>query len=90
MRKTFFTLLTLLLSFTAASPQLRTQDSGAAGITVAQQTPGVLKGKTASRIAMDADEKIMGYYDSDLIGENALGLSADCKAKAAVEFTLPR
>lgn len=91
MRKTLFTLLALLLSFTAASPQLRPQDSGAAGITVAQQSPGMLKsamtGKTASRIAMDADERIMGYYDSDLIGENALGFGVDCKAKAAVEFT---
>lgn len=40
-----------------------------------------------NRIAMDADERIMGFYDSDEIGKNALGLNGSGQFKAGVDFS---
>lgn len=61
-------------------------------ITVTRQHTAVINKHMApamgpNRIAMDADERIMGFYDSDAIGENPLGLNTSGQFKAGVEFT---
>lgn len=89
MRKTFFTLIALLLSLTTVNAQMLTPDGS---ITVTRQRTAVINKHMApamgpNRIAMDADERIMGYYDSDEMGENALGLNGSGQFKAGVEFT---
>lgn len=89
MRKTFFTLIALLLSLTTVNAQMLTPDGS---ITVTKQHTAVINKHMApamgpNRIAMDADERIMGYYDSDEMGENALGLNGSGQFKAGVEFT---
>lgn len=89
MRKTFFTLIALLLSLTTVNAQMLTPDGS---ITVTRQHTAVINKHMApamgpNRIAMDADERIMGYYDSDEMGENALGLNGSGQFKAGVEFT---
>lgn len=89
MRKTFFTLIALLLSLTTVNAQMLTPDGS---ITVTRQHTAVINKHMApamgpNRIAMDADERIMGFYDSDAIGENPLGLNTSGQFKAGVEFT---
>lgn len=89
MRKTFFTLIALLLSLTTVNAQMLTPDGS---ITVTKQHTAVINKHMApamgpNRIAMDADERIMGFYDSDEIGENALGLNGSGQFKAGVEFS---
>lgn len=89
MRKTFFTLIALLLSLTTVNAQMLTPDGS---ITVTRQRTAVINKHMApamgpNRIAMDADERIMGFYDSDAIGENPLGLNTSGQFKAGVEFT---
>lgn len=89
MRKTFFTLIALLLSLTTVNAQMLTPDGS---ITVTKQRTAVINKHMApamgpNRIAMDADERIMGFYDSDAIGENPLGLNTSGQFKAGVEFT---
>lgn len=89
MRKTFFTLIALLLSLTTVNAQMLTPDGS---ITVTKQRTAVINKHMApamgpNRIAMDADERIMGYYDSDEMGTNALGLNGSGQFKAGVEFT---
>lgn len=89
MRKTFFTLIALLLSLTTVNAQMLTPDGS---ITVTKQHTAVINKHMApamgpNRIAMDADERIMGFYDSDAIGENPLGLNTSGQFKAGVEFT---
>ena len=89
MRKTFFTLIALLLSLTTVNAQMLTPDGS---ITVTRQHTAVINKHMApamgpNRIAMDADERIMGYYDSDEMGTNALGLNGSGQFKAGVEFT---
>ena len=89
MRKTFFTLIALLLSLTTVNAQMLTPDGS---ITVTRQHTAVINKHMApamgpNRIAMDADERIMGFYDSDEIGENALGLNGSGQFKAGVEFS---
>lgn len=89
MRKTFFTLIALLLSLTTVNAQMLTPDGS---ITVTRQRTAVINKHMApamgpNRIAMDADERIMGYYDSDEMGENALGRNGSGQFKAGVEFT---
>lgn len=89
MRKTFFTLIALLLSLTTVNAQMLTPDGS---ITVTRQRTAVINKHMApamgpNRIAMDADERIMGFYDSDEMGENALGLNGSGQFKAGVEFT---
>lgn len=87
MRKTFFTLIALLLSLTTVNAQMLTPDGS---ITVTKQRTAVINKHMApamgpNRIAMDADERIMGYYDSDEMGTNALGLNGSGQFKAGVE-----
>lgn len=89
MRKTFFTLIALLMSLTTVNAQMLTPDGS---ITVTRQRTAVINKHMApamgpNRIAMDADERIMGFYDSDEIGKNALGLNGSGQFKAGVEFT---
>lgn len=89
MRKTFFTLIALLLSLTTVNAQMLTPDGS---IKVTRQHTAVINKHMApamgpNRIAMDADERIMGYYESDEIGENPLGLNGSGQFKAGVEFT---
>ena len=89
MRKTFFTLIALLLSLTTVNAQMLTPDGS---ITVTRQHTAVINKHMApamgpNRIAMDADERIMGYYDSDEIGKNALGLNGSGQFKAGVDFS---
>lgn len=89
MRKTFFTLIALLLSLTTVNAQMLTPDGS---ITVTRQRTAVINKHMApamgpNRIAMDADERIMGFYESDEIGENPLGLNTSGQFKAGVEFT---
>lgn len=89
MRKTFFTLIALLLSLTTVNAQMLTPDGS---ITVTRQHTAVINKHMApamgpNRIAMDADERIMGFYESDEIGENPLGLNGSGQFKAGVEFT---
>lgn len=89
MRKTFFTLIALLLSLTTVNAQMLTPDGS---ITVTKQRTAVINKHMApamgpNRIAMDADERIMGFYDSDEIGKNALGLNGSGQFKAGVDFS---
>lgn len=89
MRKTFFTLIALLLSLTTVNAQMLTPDGS---ITVTKQHTAVINKHMApamgpNRIAMDADERIMGFYDSDEIGKNALGLNGSGQFKAGVDFS---
>ena len=89
MRKNIFTLIALLLSLTTVNAQMLTPDGS---ITVTRQHTAVINKHMApamgpNRIAMDADERIMGFYDSDEMGENALGLNGSGQFKAGVEFT---
>lgn len=89
MKKTLFTLIALLLSLTTVNAQMLTPDGS---ITVTKQrTAGMNKSMAPAmgpnRIAMDPDERIMGYYDSDDIGGNALGLNTSGQFKAGVELT---
>lgn len=89
MRKTFFTLIALLLSLTTVNAQMLTPDGS---ITVTKQRTAVINKHMApamgpNRIAMDADERIMGFYDSDEIGANPLGLNTSGNFKAGVELT---
>lgn len=89
MRKTFFTLIALLLSLTTVNAQMLTPDGS---ITVTRQHTAVINKHMApamgpNRIAMDADERIMGFYDSDEIGKNALGLNGSGQFKAGVDFS---
>lgn len=61
-------------------------------ITVTRQHTAVINKHMApamgpNRIAMDADERIMGFYDSDEIGKNALGLNGSGQFKAGVDFS---
>lgn len=84
----------LLLSFTAVNAQLHTLDGKASNLMQKQSRQGLLKmpGKTtgsASKIAMDPDEKIMGFYNSDEIGTNPVGLRTDypIQLKAGAEFS---
>lgn len=86
MRKTFFTLIALLLSLTTVNAQMLTPDGS---ITVTRQRTAVINKHMApamgpNRIAMDADERIMGFYDSDAIGENPLGLNTRASLKPAL------
>ena len=62
MRKTFFTLIALLMSLTTVNAQMLTPDGS---ITVTRQRTAVINKHMApamgpNRIAMDADERIMG------------------------------
>lgn len=85
MRKTFITLIALLLSLTTVNAQMLTPDGS---ITVTRQHTAVINKHMApamgpNRIAMDADERIMGFYESDEIGENPLGLTPAASLRQA-------
>lgn len=84
MKKTFVSLLVLLMAFTTSNAQIRNAQADMQSISVTQaQDPA----KAPNRIALDENERIMGYYTTDEIGGTALGLGKNGLFKAAVEFT---
>lgn len=84
MKKTFVSLLALLMAFTTANAQMRNAQAGMQSYSLTQvQGPA----KAPNRIALEENERIMGYYTTDEIGGTALGLGKNGLFKAAVEFT---
>lgn len=72
------------MAFTTSNAQIRNAQAGTQSISVKQvQGPA----KAPNRIALEENERIMGYYTTDEIGGTALGLGKDGLFKAAVEFT---
>lgn len=72
------------MAFTTSNAQIRNTQADMQSISVTQaQDPA----KAPNRIALDENERIMGYYTTDEIGGTALGLGKNGLFKAAVEFT---